>query len=126
MSSNTPSPADWYATWSTRMKAMKAVMPDAAKAFAALHHGTMKANALTELEKEFVALGIGIAVRCDNCINAHVEKCIKLGATAQQVLDVATVAVMMGGGPSYTYATAVVEALQALGALPAEITPPAG
>ena len=120
MSSNSPRAADWYATWPTRMKAMKAVMPDAAKAFSALHQGTMKANALTELEKEFIALGIGIAVRCDNCIYAHVEKCVKLGATAQQVLDVATVAVMMGGGPCYTYTTAVVEALVALGALPAE------
>lgn len=102
------------------MKAMKAVMPDAAKAFSALHQGTMKANALTDLEKEFVALGIGIAVRCENCIFAHVEKCIKLGATAEQVLDVATVAVMMGGGPSYTTAPTVVEALVALGAMPAQ------
>jgi AhpD family alkylhydroperoxidase len=123
MSTHAPRASDWYATWSTRMKAMKAVMPDAAKAFSSLHQGTMRGNALTELEKEFVALGIGIAVRCDNCIYAHVEKCLKLGATAQQVLDIATVAVMMGGGPCYTYATTVVEALQALGALPAEIPP---
>jgi AhpD family alkylhydroperoxidase len=119
MSAQATRVSDWYATWSTRMKAAKAVMPDAAKGFAGLHQNTMKANALSELEKEFVALGIGIAVRCDNCIFAHVEQCIKLGATAQHVLDVASVAVMMGGGPCYTYATSVVEALVALGALPA-------
>lgn len=120
MTSDVSTASDWYATWPARMRAVKAVMPDAAKGFGALHQGTMKAGAITELEKEFVAVGIGIAVRCDNCIRAHVEKCIKLGATAQQVLDVAGVAIMMGGGPSYTYATVVVEALQALGALPAE------
>lgn len=120
MSSSEMSVSDWYATWPSRMKAMKALMPDAAKGFASLHQATMKDGALTAVEKEFVALGIGIAVRCDNCIRAHVEKCIKLGATPEQVLDVASVAILMGGGPSYTYATAVVEALQALGAIPAD------
>lgn len=120
MSTTTTTASDWYATWPSRMKAVKSLMPDAAKGFGALHQGTMKAGALSELEKEFVAIGIGIAVRCENCIRAHVEKSIRLGATPQQVLDVASVAIMMGGGPSYTYATVVVEALQALGAIPAE------
>jgi AhpD family alkylhydroperoxidase len=76
----------------------------------------MSTGAISELEKEFVALGIGIAVRCDNCIYSHVERCLKLGATPRQVMDVAAVAVMMGGGPAYTYVPVVVDALQALGA----------
>ncbi len=117
MASNATTAAEWYATWSSRMKAVKGHMPDAAKGFGALHQGTMRAGAITELEKEFVALGIGIGLRCENCIRAHVEKCVRLGATAQQVLEVAGVAIMMGGGPCYTYATVVVEALEALGAL---------
>jgi AhpD family alkylhydroperoxidase len=120
MSSNTASAAEWYATWSSRMKAVKGVMPDAAKGFGALYQGTMRAGAISELEKEYVALGIGIGLRCENCIRAHIEKCIKLGASAQQVLEVAGVAIMMGGGPCYTYMAVVVEALQALGALESE------
>jgi AhpD family alkylhydroperoxidase len=120
MSSNAASAAEWYATWSSRMKAVKGAMPDAARGFGALYQGTMRDGAIGELEKEYVALGIGIALHCENCIRAHVEKCIKLGAKAPQVLEVAGVAIMMGGGPCYTYATVVVEALQALGALETE------
>jgi AhpD family alkylhydroperoxidase len=102
------------------MTQAKALLPDAARAFGGMHQATMKAGVVGAKEKEFVALGIGIAVRCDNCIYAHVQACVKLGATAEEILEVAGVAVMMSGGPGYTYLTKVVEALEALGALPAQ------
>jgi alkylhydroperoxidase/carboxymuconolactone decarboxylase family protein YurZ len=43
-----------------------------------------------------------------------VEKALKSGATREQVLEAAGVAVMMQGGPTYTYLPTVVEALDAL------------
>jgi AhpD family alkylhydroperoxidase len=74
----------------------------------------MQARALTIREKELIALGIGMALRCDNCIYAHVQKALKAGATRQQIMETAGVAVMMQGGPTYTYLPQVVEALDAL------------
>jgi alkylhydroperoxidase/carboxymuconolactone decarboxylase family protein YurZ len=55
-----------------------------------------------------------MALRCDSCIYAHVEKALKAGATSAQVLEAAGVVVMMQGGPAYTYLPKVVEALDAL------------
>jgi AhpD family alkylhydroperoxidase len=106
----------FYREWPDRMSEAKAAAPDAAKGFGTLFQSVMKPGALAVREKELVALGIGIALRCDPCVYAHVEKAIKSGATRAQVLETAGVAVMMQGGPGYTYLPKVVEALDALDA----------
>jgi AhpD family alkylhydroperoxidase len=101
-------------TWPARMSAAKAAAPEAAKAFGALFGAVMKPGALSALEKELIALGIGAALRCDSCVYAHLQKALAAGATREQVLEVAGVLVMMQGGPGYTYLPKIVEALDAL------------
>lgn len=111
------SAAEFYETWPTHMNAMKERPggADIGKAFGAFFQGLMKdggEGGLSVKHKELIALAIGIAVRCDACIYAHVEKCLKAGATSKEVMDAAGVAVMMGGGPVYTYTTVVAAALK--------------
>ena len=98
------------------MSHAKAAVPDVVKGFGGLFQATMKEGALRVRDKELIALGIGMAVRCESCIYAHVEKAIKAGATREQVMETAGVVVMMQGGPAYTYLPKVVEALDALAA----------
>lgn len=86
-------------------------IPDVLKSFGALHAASFKPGALDVKAKELVALGIAIAVRCDGCIAAHVEAAVKAGVTKEEVVEVISVALVMGGGPSLVYG---VEALQAL------------
>jgi 4-carboxymuconolactone decarboxylase len=104
----------YYEQSPVRMSHAKAAAPDLVKAFGGLFQTVMKDAALTVREKELIALGIGLAVRCDGCIYAHVQKALKAGASREQVLETAGVAVMMQGGPTYTYLPKVVEALEAL------------
>ena len=108
--------ATYYEANGPRMAAVKAAMPDAARGLGGLFQAVMKEGALSVREKELIALGIGLAVRCDSCIYAHVEKALKAGASREQVLETAGVAVMMQGGPTYTALPKVVEALDALSA----------
>jgi AhpD family alkylhydroperoxidase len=96
------------------MKPVRDSVPDLIKGFGAMHQSAMRAGALTVLEKELMALAIGVAVRCENCIYAHVQAAAHAGARREQILEAAGVAVMMQGGPSYTYLPRVVEALDAL------------
>jgi AhpD family alkylhydroperoxidase len=96
------------------MKPVRAALPDLLKGFAGLHHAAMQPGALTAAEKELIALAIGLAVRCENCIYSHVAAALKAGATREQILETAGVAVMMQGGPTYTYLPRVIEALDAL------------
>lgn len=100
-----------YSAWSQSMRDMKASTPDIAKSFGGLFQGLMGPGALTVREKELIALGIALSQRCEPCIWSHVEKCLKAGATPEQVGEVAAVGVVMGGGPTYTYVPKVLEAL---------------
>ena len=103
------SATDFYESWPGRMQAVKALSPDLGRAFVPFFRELMKDGAISSRNKELIALGIGIAVRCEACIHTHVEKCLKAGASPAEIMEAAGVAVMMGGGPAYT-ATAVVAA----------------
>lgn len=105
---------DYYQNNATAMKDVRTSMPDVVKGFGALHQATLKAGALSVAEKELISLAIGLAVRCENCIYAHVRAALKAGATREQILEAAGVAVMMQGGPTYTYLPRITEALAAL------------
>jgi len=93
---------------------MKAQTPDLVTGFGGLFGKVMKAGALDVKQKELIALGIGVAQRCVPCINLHVQKCLQAGLSREQILEAASVAVMMQGGPAYTHIPAVMKALDEL------------
>ena len=104
-----------YETWSDTMKNMKAKAPDIGPAFGGMFQKLMAPGALSALEKEMLAVAIGMATRCEPCIYAHVEKAVKLGATREQLTELAGVVVMMQGGPGYVYVPKLMDAMEALG-----------
>ena len=104
----------YYESNASAMKPVRAAMGDLIRGFSGLHQATMKPGTLTTAEKELMALAIGLAVRCENCMYAHVQAALSAGATREQILEAAGVAVMMQGGPTYTYLPRVIEALDAL------------
>lgn len=85
-------------------------LPEATQGFSAMHNGAMKNGALSELQKELIALAIGIIQHCDGCIGFHVKALIRLGVTREQFLETLAVCIYMGGGPGYMTAA---EALRA-------------
>jgi len=94
-----------------QMGKLQQATPDVMKGFGALHHAGIQAGALSTKDKELIALGIAICVRCDGCIAYHVHDAIEAGATRQEVIETIGVAILMGGGPSTVYGA---EALTAL------------
>ncbi len=103
--------ATFFDRWQADQQRMKELAPDIARGFGSMFQAVMKEGALTARDKELIALAIGLAVRCVPCINLHVEKCLKAGATKEQILEAAGVAVMMQGGPSLTHIPEVIHAL---------------
>lgn len=79
--------------------------------FARLHQSAMLAGSLTTATKELMALAIAVAVRCDGCVAYHVHDALAAGATREQVEETLGVAVLMGGGPAFIYASQALEAL---------------
>jgi AhpD family alkylhydroperoxidase len=72
--------------------------------FSQLTKEAMKDGAIDKKTKEFIAMALGVAARCDGCLGFHAEALVKLGATRQELAEVLAVAVQMGGGPSLMYA----------------------
>jgi len=60
--------------------------------------------------KELIALGISVAIRCDDCIAFHARAALKLGASRDEILETLGMAVYMGAGPSVMYATHALDA----------------
>jgi AhpD family alkylhydroperoxidase len=84
--------------------------------FGAMAKAAMAPGALSEKEKEFIALGIGVSQRCQGCIAFHVKALRRLGATKAELDEVLAVAVYMGGGPSLMYAAEALQAWEQFGA----------
>ena len=100
--------------FSKSVEQMKAQAPDIVSGFGGLFGKVMKAGALDVKQKELIALSIAVAQRCVPCINLHVQKCLQAGLNREQILEAASVAVMMQGGPAYTHVPAVIKALDEL------------
>ncbi|MFM2476207.1 carboxymuconolactone decarboxylase family protein [Celerinatantimonas sp. MCCC 1A17872] len=77
--------------------------PEVMGAFRELRQTVLKDGAVSTKNKELIALGIAIAVRCEGCIGAHVVAAIDAGATRAELIETIDVAVLMGGGPSIVY-----------------------
>ena len=105
---------------SARLATLRSGAPNVMKSFSELGRAAMAEGALTKKTKELMALalGLGVAARCDPCIGYHVQALVKLGATRQELDETLGVAVYMGGGPSLMYAADAIAAFEEFSRLP--------
>lgn len=96
----------------TNMKKLGGGIPDVMQAFGAMNKAANSNGALDHKTKELIALGIGIAARCDGCIGFHTKALVKLGVTRAEFEEMLGVAVYMGGGPSVMYAANAIAAFE--------------
>ena len=89
----------------TDLRGLNRAIPETTRAFGGLGKAAKEGGVLDAKTKEFVALGISVADRCEPCIGLHVEALIKVGATREEVADVLGMCIQMGGGPSLMYAS---------------------
>lgn len=107
--------ADWIGmTQELRggLREMRAGAPDVMKAFAGIAQAALKTNALDTKTKELIALAIGVAVRCDDCIAFHAKAAADQGASSEEILETLGMAIYMGAGPSVMYAAHALQAYQ--------------
>ena len=86
--------------------------PETFKGFGIMGNEEKKNGALNEKTKEFIALGISIATRCESCIGLHMEHLVRLGATREEIVEALSMSSYMGGGPSITYSAKALEAYE--------------
>ncbi len=92
-------------TLSSELRNLRGGAPDVMKAFSSMAQAALAQGALDPKTKELIALGISVAVRCDDCIAFHVKAAVDRGATREEVLETLGMAIYMGAGPSAMYAS---------------------
>ncbi len=95
------------------VKEMSATNPEIVKAYSAFHHANAKSTHLDARTRELIALGVAVTLRCDGCINAHVEAAIKAGATKDDIVDALGVATMVNAGAALVYSARTIDAYHA-------------
>jgi AhpD family alkylhydroperoxidase len=96
---------------SALMRTLRGDAPEVMKAFANIAQAATASHALDGKTKELIALGIAVAVRCDDCIGFHVKAALRQGASREEVVETLGMAIYMGAGPSVMYAAHALEAL---------------
>jgi len=92
--------------------------PDVTTSFSNLQNIVLnKEGKLSIKEKQLIALGIAVSMRCEYCIVVHTAGAMESGATEEEILEAASVAVYMGGGPALTNVKQVIDTLEELTAL---------
>lgn len=102
------------ANTAANMKKLGGGIPQVMQGFGALGKSANVPGALDTKTKELIALGIGVAARCDGCIGFHTQTLIKLGTTRAEFEEALGVAVYMGGGPAMMYAARAIAAYEEL------------
>lgn len=67
------------------------------KRFFSLDHQTYTDGALPARTKELLGLVASAVLRCDDCIAYHIDQCVKLGITDEELWEAFDVALIVGG-----------------------------
>ena len=89
--------------------------PNMIRGFKSFHDQIMKSGVLGGKEKELIALGIAVAMHCVPCIRLHTQAAVAAGANKDEIMEAASVGVLMAGGPAYTHVPEVLKTLEAMG-----------
>jgi len=85
------------------------------KRFFNLDHNTYQDGALSAQTKELLGLVASAVLRCNDCIDYHLEQCVNNGSTKEEIIDALQVALVVGGSiviPHLRHAVSTIEELE--------------
>jgi AhpD family alkylhydroperoxidase len=81
------------------------------KRFWALDSRAYEAGALDERTKELLGLATSMVLRCEDCVDYHVIRCVQLGVTDEELLEALNVALVVGGSITIPHIRRAVETI---------------
>ena len=95
---------------SADLRTLRKGIPNTMQAFSALAQSATRDGALDKKTKELIALALGVATRCDDCIAFHAKAAVEQGASPAEIFETLGMAIYMGAGPSVMYAAHAIDA----------------
>jgi len=88
-------------------------LPEQMHAFQKFLAATEKPSVLDIKTKELINIALSICAQCQWCIAVHVKGAFERGATGREIIDAASMVVLMHGGSAFMYMIPLMEALEA-------------
>ncbi|MEQ9719393.1 MAG: carboxymuconolactone decarboxylase family protein [Balneola sp.] len=82
------------------------------KRFFNMDANTYRDGALDSKTKELLGLVASSVLRCNDCIDYHLEQCAKTGSTKEEILDAMNVALIVGGSIVIPHLRRAVETIE--------------
>ncbi|TCL72783.1 carboxymuconolactone decarboxylase family protein [Rhizobium sp. BK251] len=88
--------------------------PETLKGYQTLSAAGQKTNHLDAKQRELIALGVAVTLRCDGCIVIHTTEAQKHGATKEEIAEALGVAISVNAGAALVYSARVMDAADAI------------
>ena len=111
-------PEELVTSANRRFAELRRGRPEEIAAFGAFLREARKPGALSVKSKELMNLAIALATHCTPCVVRHTKMSLEQGASREEILETALVAIGMAGGLAYTQTAYMLEALEAWGGKP--------
>mgnify|MGYP000589719041 CR=1 FL=1 len=85
------------------MESFHQELPDVMSAFRGLQEAATSDGILNAKVKKLMMVAVSAALRCEPCLREHVKGAISIGASREEILEAAGVAILIGGGPTAAY-----------------------
>lgn len=72
---------------------------------------------------ELISVAVAVARKCEPCILSHLEVCVDLGVTRQELAAALNTTVLLCGGPGYAYSSFALQAFEQMLAVKNESRP---
>lgn len=89
----------------------RALAPSQQAAFEAFSSAVFAEGALTEREKQLIAVAVAHTTQCPYCIKGHTKSALQKGATPEQVMEAIWVAAEMRAGGAYAHSTLALDVI---------------
>lgn len=91
-------------------------IPNAFRAFREMRDTIISDGKLSVKEKELIAVGIAVSIRCHYCVARHIKNALDVGASREEIAEAISVSILMGGGSALTYAAEAMNIIDQLSA----------
>jgi AhpD family alkylhydroperoxidase len=98
-------------TFQKHFGALSRDIPETRNAYTDLLKTVHKDGALPARFKEIICIVAAILSPCEPCMVYHTKQAIAAGATRDEIMEAAAVAIVMGGGPAAAHMATVQDAL---------------
>jgi AhpD family alkylhydroperoxidase len=98
-----------------KLRKLRELKPDLFKAFVEFDTKVFEEGALPVKTKELVAVAVAHVTQCPYCIDVHVQRAKKAGATDTEIAETVFVAMALRAGGSWAHSCIAMDSLEKAG-----------